>query len=66
MKPLGRYRIYNIATTHHVCSRNIYSDGKGNIFVARGRWKRYTFHKIDFDKYFVERICIFQDEILNE
>ena len=66
MKSLGKYRIYNIVSTHHVCAKNIYSDGKGVIFVARGRFGHFTYHKIDFDKYFVERIYVHQDEILRE
>ena len=66
MKSLGRYRIYNIATTHEVCTQNIYTDGKGGIFVAHGNPWHFTYHKIDFDKYFVERIYVHQDEILRE
>ena len=66
MKSLGKYRIYDIASSHRVCTKNIYSDMKGIIFIARGVFTHYTYHKINFDKYFVERTRVFQDEVLNE
>ena len=56
MKSLGEYRIYNIATTHWVCTQHIYSDGKGVIFIARGGYGHYIYHKINFGKYLVERV----------
>ena len=58
MKSLGKYRIYNIVATNHVCTQGIYSDGKGTIYVAHGTPSRRTYHKINFDKYFVERVRI--------
>ena len=39
---------------------------KGIIFIRRLCLGHHTHHKIDFDKYFVERMYVYQDEILRE
>lgn len=64
MKSLNKYRIYRISDGHRVCTRHLYTDGKGVIHIRKGYGESRIFWvKVDFDKYFVERVYTFQEKI---